>query len=176
MQVFYDILPIFIFFTVYKLAGIYYATAAAMIASCIQVTLYYCQHKRFEKMQTITFCVIWVLGLATIVFHNPLFIKWKPTVVYWLFAGLFVGGYFFGHKPFIQYLMGEKLALPRDIWHRLNVAWIIFFLSIGTLNLYVAYHYSTETWVNFKLFGVLGMTLIFTLLQAIYLNRYVPKE
>lgn len=176
MQLFYDFLPIFVFFIVYKCYGIYSATASAMIISAAQLAFYYFTRKKFEKMQVITFLVIAVLGSATILLHNPLFIKWKPTVINGLFAIIFFGSHFFGQKPFVQYVMENKITLPKREWRRLNMSWITFFIVVGALNLYVAYHFSTEAWVNFKLFGLLGLTLLFAVLQAVYLGRVMDHS
>lgn len=176
MKLLFDFFPIIVFFLCYKLFGIYTATAVAMVASLVQVLLYRLKTQRYEKMHLISLGLILVLGGATLFFHNPWFIKWKPTGLYWLASIIFVSSTFIGKEPLIQKMMGGNIKLPQKIWRRLNLAWSSFFCIMGTLNLYIAYHYSTDIWVNFKLFGGAGMTLLFILLQAIYLARHVIDE
>jgi intracellular septation protein len=173
MQFLYDFFPIIIFFTVYKFAGIYYATAAAMLISLVQVSVYWYKHRSFDKLQLVTLILILLLGGATLILHKPIFIKWKPSVVYWVFALIFFGSNYIGKKPLMQHMMDKKIQLPTYVWKRINLSWGIFFALIGFLNLYVIYHFSTDTWVNFKLFGVLGLTVVFSIGQAIYLSRHV---
>jgi intracellular septation protein len=128
-------------------------------------------------MYLITFALLLVLGGATLLLHDERFIKWKPTLVNWAFALAFFGSTLVGSKCLIERMMGSQLALPQPIWRRLNHAWTLFFLAVGGANLYVAYHFETKTWVNFKLFGVLGLTLLFALAQGWYLMRHVqPAE
>lgn len=176
MKLFFDFFPIVLFFISYKFFGLYIATATAIIASFIQVFYYRLRHGRFEKMHLVSLAVIAVLGGATLFFHNPWFIKWKPTGIYWLTSLVFILSPVFSSKPLIRRMMENSVSLPVKIWYRLNYAWSLFFLVMGTLNLYVAYFYSTDVWVNFKLFGGAGLTLIFVLMQATYLTRHVEKE
>lgn len=173
MKLLFDFFPIALFFICYKLFDIYTATAVAMIASLVQVLFYRMKHQRYEKMHLISLGLIMVLGGATLFLHNPWFIKWKPTGIYWLSAIIFMGSSFIGKKPLIQKMMDGNISLPTKIWHRLNFGWSIFFIIMGALNLYVAYSFSTDVWVNFKLFGGAGLTLVFIFLQAIYLSRHV---
>lgn len=176
MKLLFDFFPILIFFLSYKLFGIYHATAIAMIASLIQVLLYRFKHQRYEKMHLISLVLILVLGGATLFFQDPWFIKWKPTGIYWLTSLVFLGSTFIGSKPLIQKMMDGNISLPQKIWYRLNYAWAVFFILMGCANLYVAYFYSTDAWVNFKLFGGTGLTLIFVFLQAIYLTRHLIEK
>lgn len=173
MKLFFDFFPIILFFISYKFFGIYTATAIAMSASLIQVVIYRIKYQRFEAMQLISLGIITLLGGATLFFHNPWFIKWKPTGIYWLTAIIFIASALFTPKPVIQRIMESNIHLPVLIWKRLNYAWSLFFLGMGALNLYVAYYYSTDTWVNFKLFGGSGLTLLFIILQASYLARHL---
>lgn len=173
MKLLFDFFPILLFFITYKLYGIYFATAIAMIASALQVIIFRLRHQRYEKMHLISLALIVILGGATLFFHDPWFIKWKPTGIYWLTALVFVGSRFIGQKTLIQKMMESNISLSQPTWQRLNYAWAVFFVLMGILNLYVAYYYSTDAWVNFKLFGGAGLTLIFVLLQAIYLSRHV---
>lgn len=176
MQILFDIIPIIVFFLFYKIAGIYVATAAAIIVSCIQVLYFRYRHKHFEKMQVITFFMILILGSATIILHNPLFIKWKPSVIYWVFSLAFLISGVWRKKPLIQNVLEKKIQLPSKVWRQLNWAWCFYFLFLGFANIYVVYHYSTNTWVNFKLFGTLIITFMFVIAQGLYLSKYMPKD
>jgi intracellular septation protein len=176
MKLLFDFFPIFIFFVCFKYFGIYPATAIAMAASVLQVIIYRLKHQRYEKMHIISLSLILVLGGATLFFHNPLFIKWKPTGIYWLSALAFLGSAFIGKKTIIQKMMEGNVSLPPKIWGRLNMAWSFFFIIMGAVNIYVAYHYETDVWVNFKLFGGAGFTLLFVFLQAIYLTKHIQDD
>lgn len=176
MNYLYDYFPIIVFFIVYKLAGIYYATAAAMVASACQVLLHWLRHKRIDKTHIIMLVLIVVLGSLTLIFHNPLFIKWKPSVIYWLFSFILIGSLKYGSKqPAIQRMLGGKIQLPAKIWLHINWAWSIFFLLLGFVNLWVAYYYSTNTWVYFKLFGTMGATFLFAIAQAFYMYKHIEE-
>lgn len=176
MKLLFDFFPIVIFFVCYKYFGIYVATAVAMLASLMQVLFFRLKHQRYEKMHLISFALVMVLGSATLFFHNPWFIKWKPTGIYWLSSMIFFGSAFIGEKTITQKMMGSNISLPPKIWARLNMAWAIFFIIMGALNLYVAYNYNTDAWVNFKLFGGAGITLVFVFLQAIYLTQHLIEK
>ncbi|ADJ29063.1 septation protein A [Nitrosococcus watsonii] len=203
MKLFFDLFPIILFFAAYQLydqlppdivAGldhipflvlipgapenaILFATAVAIVASVLQVGLYFFKHHRFESMHLVTLGLVVVLGGATLMFRDPTFIKWKPTVVNWLFGLAFLASQLFTHKPLVQRMMSTAITLPTSIWNRLNGAWIIFFFISGLANLYVAYAFTEAVWVNFKLFGMLGLTLLFVVGQAFYLTRYLnPSE
>jgi intracellular septation protein len=172
MKLLFDIFPILIFFVCYKIYGIYSATAVAMIASFLQVVLFRIRAQRFEKMHLISFGLIVILGSATLFFHNPAFIKLKPTGIYWLSACAFLGSFFIGKKTLIQKMIDGNINLPPQIWKRLNFSWALFFVIMGLINLYVAKYFTTDMWVNFKLFGGAGLTLLFVFLQAIYLTKH----
>ena len=176
MKLLFDFFPILLFFICYKFFGIYVATAVAMGASVFQVIFHRLKHQRYEKMHLISMSLIMVLGGATLFFHNPWFIKWKPTGIYWLSALIFLGSAFIGRKTVIQKMMEGNISLPKIIWGRLNTAWALFFIVMGALNLYVAYYYDTDFWVNFKLFGGAGFTVLFVFFQAIYLTRHVVEK
>jgi intracellular septation protein len=173
MKLLFDFFPILLFFIIYKFTDIYVATAVAMVASISQVAFYRLKFQHYEKMHLISLAIIMVLGSATLFFHNPWFIKWKPTGIYWLSAIIFFGSSYIGSKPVIQKMMEANIKLSPQIWHRLNMAWSLFFIIMGALNLYVAYYYDTNAWVNFKLFGGVGFTLIFVLIQAFYLTKHM---
>lgn len=176
MKLLFDLFPILLFFIGYKFFGLYTATSIAMAASLIQVLFYRLKHQRYEKMHLISLGLILVLGSATLIFHNPWFIKWKPTAIYWLSAFVFLCSTWIGKKTLIEKMMDGNISLPKVIWYRLNYGWTLFFLFMGALNLYVAYSFSTDIWVNFKLFGGAGLTLLFIFIQAIYLSRHLENK
>jgi intracellular septation protein len=172
MQTLFDFFPVLLFFICFKLSNIYLATGVAMVASVLQVIIYRIRYQRFETLQLVSMSMIMVLGGLTLFFHNPWFIKWKPTVIYWLTAIVLLCSSFFSPKSLVQKLMESNIQLPSKIWSRLNYSWVIFFSSMGLLNIYVAYNFDTDTWVNFKLFGGTGCLVLFILIQAYFLTRY----
>ncbi len=181
MKLLYDFFPVLLFFITYKLShDIYLATAVIMLATLIQVAGYWLKNHSVEKMQIITLVLIMILGSATLLLKDDVFIKWKPTVVNWLFALAFLFGSLFTKKPLIQHLMGQAIQLPPTIWQRLNTSWVIFFLFSGALNIYFAFYYGNHLsieerqaiWVDFKFYGLLGLTLIFIIAQAFFLQKY----
>ena len=176
MKLLFDFLPIFLFFIAYKVYDIYTATIVAIVASCLQVAFFWLKHRRVEPMHIITLILIVVLGGATLFFKDETFIKWKPTGVNWMFGIAFLGSQFIGKKTILERMMGTNITLPAEIWMRLNAAWALFFIALGFINLYVAYNYDTDTWVNFKLFGMMGLTIAFILVQAVYLSRHIKHE
>jgi intracellular septation protein len=176
MKLLFDFFPVIFFFIGYKFFGIYAATLIAIIASGLQVGFFWFKNRRFEFIHIITFALILLLGGATLFLHNEIFIKWKPTAIYWVLAALFFTSQFIGKKSLIQHMLDAKIDLPKQAWRRLNLSWIIFFLMVGLANLWVVYNCSTNFWVNFKLFGVLGMTLIFGILQSLYVAKYLENN
>jgi len=173
MKLLFDFFPIILFFIAYKFYGIYVATAVAIGASFLQVGFFWFKHRRFEKMHLVTLALIVVMGGATLLLHDELFIKWKPTVLNWLFGLTFLASQYFGKKPLVRRMLSEQISLPDPVWNRLNLSWVVFFVAMGFANLYVIYNFDTDTWVNFKLFGMLGLTLIFVVAQALYMTRHV---
>ncbi len=178
MKFLFDFFPVLLFFVAYKMYDIYVATAVAIAASIIQVGFYWLQHRKFEKMHLVTLVLITVLGGATLILQDETFIMWKPSVINWAFAIAFVGSQFIGKKPIVQRMMEGAVSLPDKIWHRLSYAWSLFFILLGVLNIYVAYNYDLDTWVNFKLFGLTGLSFLFIILQAFYIGKYIeePKD
>ncbi|PJD92629.1 MAG: septation protein A [Legionella sp.] len=176
MKLLFDFFPIVLFFIVYKCCDIYTATAVAMASSMCQVVFYRLKFQHYDKIHLISLAIIVLLGGATLFFHNPLFIKWKPTGIYWLSALVFFGSRFIGSKPIIQKMMETNVELHTKIWHRLTNAWTLFFILMGALNLYVAYYFDTDAWVNFKLFGGIGFTLLFVIMQAVYLTKHMEEK
>lgn len=171
-----EFFPIILFFIVYKLYDIFIATGVVIIATLIQVLIYWRLYRKVETMQWLTLILILVMGGATIYLQNEQFIKWKLTIIEWLFAGGFLLSQFIGNKTFIERMMGANLELPATIWKRLNLSWAAFFFAVGALNLYVMDHYSTDDWVTFKTFGVPAMMLGFVAIQVVFLYRYLPMD
>lgn len=207
MKLLIDFFPIILFFITYHQAGAIteipaignlfdpsqpetvvatmLATAVAIIASFIQVGGYWLKTHAVEKMHIFSLVLITVLGGITIAFGDPAFIQWKPTVLNWVFAAAFLISQFVGKKSLVHRMMGGQISLPENVWIKLNLSWVVFFIISGLANIYVAFYYAVEldektrmdTWVNFKLFGLLGLTLVFVVAQAVYLARYmVPEE
>lgn len=164
--------------------AIYLATLVAIIATLIQVSLSALIVKKVEKMPIITLVLLIVFGGATLVLKDPVFIQWKPTAINWLFAIVFLGSQFVGEKPLVQRMMSRALDIDdAQIWGKLNLAWVGFFIVSGLANVLVApeidplnFNFSLDTWVEFKLFGLLGLTIIFVVAQAFFLARYMPSE
>ena len=174
MKLLLDFLPIVVFFAVYKWSGdLILATAILIPATLLQMAYTWFTRRTLEKMQLATLVLVILLGGATVVMGDGQFIMWKPTVVNGLFAVVFLLSQFIGAKPIVQRMMDSKITLPDRIWHRLNFAWVIFFVLLGLVNIYVAFNFSENTWVNFKLFGMLGLTLLFVVLQGFYIARHV---
>lgn len=176
MKFLFDFFPILLFFIAYKLHGIYAATVVAIVASVAQVGWSWWRQRRVETMHLVTLGLIVLLGGATLWLQDEAFIKWKPTLVNWLFAAAFLGSRYIGRKPLVERMMGNAITLPSPVWARLNLVWTVFFLALGAANLYVVYHFDTDTWVNFKLFGMMGLTFAFVLAQAFYLARHIKPE
>ena len=176
MKFLFDFFPVLLFFVAYKLYDIYVATAVAIAASFVQVGVYWLQNRRFEKMHVIMLVMIVVLGGLTLALQDETFIKWKPTLVNWAFALAFLGSQFIGNKTIVQRLMESAISLPAAVWVRLNMAWTLFFVFLGVLNIYVAYNFDTDTWVDFKLFGLTGLSFAFIIAQAFYIGRYIKEE
>ena len=176
MKLLFDLFPVVLFFIAYKMYDIYTATAVIIVATIVQVGFVYAKNKRVEKIHIITLVLILGLGGLTLILQDEAFIKWKPTLVNWGFALVFLGSHFIGKKPIIRRMMDSAISLPDLIWVRLSFMWIAFFILSGATNLYVAFNYDTDTWVDFKLFGLMGMTLVFIVIQGFYINRYMEES
>jgi len=176
MKFLFDIFPVILFFVAFKLYDIYVATAVAIAATVVQIAWVWLRHRKVDKMLWVSFGVIAVFGGATLVLQDETFIKWKPTVLYWLFAGALAIAELGFRKNLIRAMMESQIALPEPVWRRLLASWIGFFAVMGAINLAVAFNFSTETWVNFKLFGGIGLMLLFIVLQAIMLARYAEQK
>jgi intracellular septation protein len=207
-----DLFPVILFAVTYYLYDIFTATAAMILASIIQVSYHWVTKRRIENIHLTTLVIVLVFGGLTLLLQDRSFVMWKPSVVNWLFGLVLLGSLFIGKKPLIQHMMGGSMELPNPVWRQLNLAWSLFFIALGFLNLYVANdffvaearlmeftglqqidfencsglfsgnqlemcnnaHSLEQSWVNFKLFGMMGLTLVFVLLQAFYLARYLP--
>ena len=176
MQLFVDYLPILIFFGAYFYKDIYFATTVLMIVMPIIMLVQWLLTKKLNRIYAASTALVLVLGTATLFLRNPMFLYWKPTVLNWAIALAFLGSQFIGSKPFVQRMMGEAAKLKDEQWHRLNFIWVLFFLAVGGINLYVAYTFSEPTWVKFKLFGMLGITLVFVIIQSVWLTLAAQKN
>ena len=205
MKLLADFLPIILFFAAFKFAGsdkdaaaafasehfgflvsggsvgpgeapVLLATVVVILATLAQVLVLKLRRKKVDTMLWVSLALVVVLGGLTIWFHSETFIKWKPTLLYWAMAASFLLGPLLFGKNLLRALLGQQLELPDAVWRRLNWAWVAFFSAMGMLNLWVAYSFSTDAWVNFKLFGGIGLMLVFTLAQGLYLSRFLPDE
>jgi intracellular septation protein len=205
MKLLFDFLPIILFFIAFKVADrskeaaaafatshfgflvsggivgaeeapVLLATVVVVIATLAQVAWLLARGKKIDMILWVSLALVVIMGGLTIWLHSETFIKWKPTLLYWVMAGALLVAWLGWRKNLIRTLLGEQLTLPEPIWQRLNWAWAGFFTLMGALNLWVAYHFATPTWVNFKLFGIMGMLLVFALGQGLYLSRYMRDD
>jgi len=204
MKLLFDLFPVILFFAVFKFAGaqpeaaqafasqylsflvvdgaisaqqapILLATAVAILATLAQVVWLLLRRRHVDTMLWVSLVIIVVFGGATIYFHDELFIKWKPTVLYWCFSMALLGAQLILRKNLIRPLMGQQMTLPDPVWGKLNLAWGAFFAAMGVLNLYVAFNFPLKLWVNFKMFGFLGLMIAFVIAQTAYLSRYLKE-
>jgi intracellular septation protein len=181
MKFLFDFFPILAFFIAFKMTadseqGIYIGTSVLIISSFIQIALYWLMYRRFEKMHLITLGVVLVFGGATLLLHDERFIKWKPTVVMWIFAVVAFGSEYIGKKNLFHRMMhyaDDKITVPDYVWFRLNLGLVLFFVFIGAANLYVAFNFDRSTWVDFKTFGIMGLNLVFMTCMMLYLFKFV---
>ena len=176
MKFLFDLFPIILFFVAFKFAGIYVATATAIAATFAQIAWLKLWRRKVDTMMWVSLAIIVVFGGATLALQDETFIKWKPTVLYWLFGATLAGAQLLWRRNLIRAMLGEQVTLPESAWSQLNWSWIGFFAFMGAANLYVAFNYSTDTWVNFKLFGGMGLMLVFVVLQAVFLARHVQEK
>jgi intracellular septation protein len=176
MKFLFDLFPVILFFVVYKFFGIYAATATAIIATLLQIAWVKYHHGKVDNALIASGVIITVFGGATLLLHDENFIKWKPTILYWFFALGLIASHLLFRKNLIRSLMEKQISMPDSIWTRLNIAWAAFFASLGVLNLYVAFNYSTDTWVDFKLFGTMGLMFAFIIGQTLVLNKYITEK
>ena len=204
MKLLFDLFPVILFFAVFKFAGaqpdaaqafaaqylmflvadgeitakqapILLATAVAILATLGQVLWLLLRRRHVDTMLWVSLVIIVVFGGATIYFHDEMFIKWKPTVLYWCFALALVGAQLLMRKNLIRSLMGKQMSLPDPVWDKLNLAWSAFFAAMGALNLYIAFNFPLELWVNFKMFGFIALMIAFVIAQTVYLSRYLKE-
>lgn len=182
----FDLFPLVLFFLAYKLgdvyvgkdSSIYLATGIAVIASVVQILWLKLTGRTIETTHWINVSVITVFGGATILLHDDTFIKWKPTVLYWLFAAILLGARWFAGRNLMRHIMGDKISLPERAWAQLNDSWAGFFTFAGLLNLYVAFsgRFSESQWVNFKVFGLMILLLLFVVVQSLWLGRHMQGD
>jgi intracellular septation protein len=202
MKILFDFLPIALFFGMFKYAEghkewaaatatewlgfmvsggvvgqteapVLLATVVVIVATLAQILWLKARGKKVDLMLWVSLGLVTALGSATIYFHSESFIKWKPTVLYWVMGGALLFGQLVLKKNGIKALMGAQMDLPDGIWRQVNFSWVAFFTVMGFLNLWVAFNFPTATWVNFKLFGGLGLMMLFVLIQAVYLNKHI---
>lgn len=180
MQMFYEILPVFLFFIAFKFYDIYVATIVGIVATIIQVIATRAVTGKWDRKQVITMLVFVVFGSMTLYFHNPIFVKWKPTIVFWIFSIAILITHRFTSKPLMQRMMEGALqnsaSIPSYVWGRVNLMWAGFFIIMGAINLYVAYYLSNDAWVNFKFYGITSALFLISIIQALYLVRYLPTK
>ncbi|NNM82311.1 MAG: septation protein A [Burkholderiales bacterium] len=184
MKFLFDLFPVILFFGTYQIFpffgpradAMYYATGVVIAATFFQIVWVYFRHRKVDVMLWLSFGIVLLLGGATLFLHDKTYIMWKPSILYWCFSAvLFVSATFFD-RNLIQAMMQKQMSAPKPIWDRLNLSWIVFFALMGCANLYVARHYSESTWVNFKMFGTLGLMLVFVLAQSAMLSKYIEEK
>ena len=175
MKFLFDLFPVILFFAAFQLWDIYVATGVAIAASFAQIGWLALRRRKIDPMLWASVAIIVVFGGLTLALRDKTFIQWKPTVLYWLFAAVLAGGALAG-RNLIKAMMSKQIRLPEPVWARLNWSWVAFFAAMGAANLYVAYNYSESTWVSFKLFGGMGLMLLFVLAQGLLLARYVEDS
>ena len=175
MKVFLDFFPILLFFAAYKFYGIYVGTGVLMAATVVQMAAIYSIDRKLQTLHKVTLALVLVFGTLTLALHDDRFIKWKPTVLYAAMAIALAVALWMLRKNFLKMLLGSQLTLPDAVWHRLNIAWIGYSLFMAVINGYVAAYYSTDDWVNFKLWGY-AFPLVFILAQGVYISRHLPRE
>lgn len=200
MKLLFDLFPVILFFVFFKFGNthpetatalltslgivlgegikpaIFLATLVAMIATTTQIIWTKLRHGKVDTMLWVSFAIVGVFGGATLLLHDETFIKWKPTMLYWMFSVILLFSNLLFHKNLMRTLLHEKIALPVHAWNRLNLIWSLFFGMLGFINLYVAFNYSTDTWVDFKLFGFIGLIALFILAQGAWLAKYVDEK
>lgn len=200
MKLLFDFLPIILFFAAYRIAGsnesgalemlapwlgdgivaaqapLLIATAVAIATTGAQVTWSLLRHRKVDTTLWVSFALILLFGGATLAFHDATFIKWKPTVLYWSFAFVLTISALLFRVNLLRRMLAAQVRLPEPVWQQLNFAWVGFFALMGVLNLYVAFNHSEQVWVNYRLFGGMGLTLVFLLGQGFYLSRFIQEE
>jgi intracellular septation protein len=176
MKFLFDLFPVILFFIAFKFAGIFVATGVAIAATFAQIGWLLFKRRKIDTMLWVSLGIITVFGGLTLIFKDETFIKWKPTILYWAFAVALSSSILFFKKNLIRALLAEQMTLPDATWNRLNWSWVGFFGFMGCLNLAVAYNFSTDDWVNFKLFGGMGLMLVFVIAQGLLLSKYIEEK
>lgn len=173
----FDLFPLILFFLAYRFADIYAATAVAMTAAIAQIIWLRVTGRPIEGMHWINLSVIVIFGGATLWLHSDVFIKWKPTVLYWMFGGALLGARVLFGRNLIRRLLGKQIELPDAAWERLNLSWAVFFVAAGAINLYVAFsgQFTESQWVNFKVFGLMGLLIAFVIVQSLWLGKHMQQ-
>lgn len=175
----FEFLPVLLFFIAFKFYGIYVATVVGIVTTALQLVIVSFIKRRLDKKQLITLIIFVIFGSMTLYFHNPIFVKWKPTIIFWIFGVILFFSHFIGKKPLmhrmLENILEGKAELSSVIWKKINLAWSVFFIFLGTLNLYIAYSFSTEIWVDFKFYGITGLLFLFSIFQAFYLARHATE-
>ncbi|HLP81964.1 MAG TPA: septation protein A [Nitrosomonas sp.] len=176
MKFFFDLFPVLLFFVAFKAYDIFIATAVAIAATIAQIGWLRFRQHQIDKMMWVNLGIIVIFGGATLISQDETFIKWKPTVLYWLMGTVLAVSTQFFRKNLIQAMLEKQIVLPSMVWHKLNLSWVVFFLLMGCLNLYVAFNFSIDSWVTFKLFGSTGLMLIFIISQVMMIGKYIKEE
>ena len=201
MKLLFDLFPVILFFATFKYYGsnpegaaalvgsllgsavldvkqapILLATIVVIAATVAQIAWVHFRHGKVDKMLWVSLVLVTVFGSMTLIFQDETFIKWKPTILYWVFAGTMAFSALVLKKNPIKAMLGEQMTLPEPVWGKVNLSWIAFFLFMGALNLIVAFNFSTDIWVDFKLFGGMGLLLLFVLGQGLMLSKYVEDK
>lgn len=176
MKFLFDLFPVILFFAAFKIFDIYVATAVAIVATILQISWVKLRHGKVDNMLIVSGVIIVFFGGATLLLHDETFIKWKPTVLYWLFGLTLTVSSLFFKKNLIRSMMEQQISMPDAIWNKLNRAWAIFFVFLGGLNLFVAYNFTTEAWVNFKLFGTMILMFGFIVGQSLLISKYIVTK
>lgn len=174
MKFFIDLFPVIVFFVVYQQRDMYDATAAVMAACAVQTFGFRAFAKEFDRNHILALALVVPFGALTLIFKDPTFIKWNGTVELWLLAAGLIGSQYIGDQPLIQRMLGAGLDLPEAMWRKLNLIWAIFFFASGSANLYVAYNFEEATWVNFRMFGMTGLSVAFVAANLVWIMRVAP--
>jgi intracellular septation protein len=176
MQLLIDYVPILFFVGAYFYKDIFFATGVLMVIMPVVLVAQWLAKREINKIYLASTVLVLVLGSITLIFRNPTFLYWKPTVLNWAIAVVFLGSQWFGEKTIVQKMLGTAAELNPSQWVRLNQMWVIFFLVVGAVNLYVAYEFSQDFWVKFKLFGMLGLTVVFVVVQSVWLGVVTSRN
>lgn len=183
MKFLFDLFPLLLFFAAFKVYDIYVATGVAIVASFTQVGGYWLKKRQFETMHLVALGTIVVFGGLTLFLRDDTFIKWKPTIIYWIMGGILLATQFYGNKTAIERLLGTQIVIPKHIWARQNLNWAIFFIVLGFLNIYIAFYYALDLdaaarqdlWVKAKVFGFTGLTFLFVVVQALIMAPHMKE-